>query len=314
VYLAVARALGLPFYGGNVPSKGKTIIFSTEDSRDDYWRKIASIRHALGDRFDDEAVRAGIAVLDCAGIPVRMVEMSGGQFRPTMMPEHLAEAVAADAPDADLVILETVSRLAGGIETNESLSILVESAQRLCKLSKLAVLLVCHVSQEAARSGVADAYAPRGGSALGDNARSTMVLTPITKANASAYLPEGTDYCHADHKGLRVLVHAKCNGALPAEPMLLERLSTPYGPILTEAELVAREKPKPGAKVDSLVELLRGLSGSGIDLSRTTLLPYCQRLGVKQRDAVLLVNEAIAAGRVSEVPARGRRGCILVAT
>jgi hypothetical protein len=107
------------------------------------------------------------------GLPVRLILADRGeQFRPSPEVDELAEALHRVAPKADHVIIETISRVTGGVESNAAMSVLVTACERLALLSKVAVTLVGHVGQNTARAGIADAYAGRGGSALGDNARS----------------------------------------------------------------------------------------------------------------------------------------------
>src|SRR5262249_28736761 len=146
--VAVCRALGKPFLDGTAPSAGVTVILSTEDRLEDYRRKLAALRVEMGADFDPELVAEHVHFVDLSGVSIRMVRAEYGQYEPTSLPDVLAAVICEKAPKADLIVLETVSRLAGGAETNESLSILVESAQRLCKLTGAAVVLVHHVSQD----------------------------------------------------------------------------------------------------------------------------------------------------------------------
>jgi hypothetical protein len=212
------------------------------------------------------------------------------------------------APGTDLVVMETVSRLAGGIETNESLSILVEACQRVCRHTKASVVLVAHVSQEAGRAGLADAYAPRGGSALGDSGRSTMVLTRINENNERAYLPEVT-LDRDQKKRLLVFTHPKSNGAPGADPVLLERWSTPFGPVLRRADLRTREQDKVDAR-RRVVKLVQDLTGSGIVVTRNKLEEkgYLERTGLSRHEMRLTVDDAIRAGELAPARNVGRGG------
>jgi hypothetical protein len=302
VYLAVCRALGRSFFGGPAPRRGRTAIVTTEDTADDYRRKLAALRHEMGDAFDAAAIADGVIIFDLAGVPVRLVEADRGNYYPTPVPDDLAAVISDQAPGTDLVIMETVSRLAGGIETNESLSILVEAAQRVCRLASAAVLLVAHTSQEAARQGFADAYAPRGGSALGDNGRSTVVLTRLTESNAKAFAP-GADLPDDAKDRLLVLNHAKSNGAEPAKPLLLERASTPFGPVLRPAVLRSRAVDA-GEQLDRLCHVVDDLAAKGLPPTERCLRAYCAEIGTAEKRLPRLLLDAVAAGRLR----RGAKG------
>lgn len=305
VALAVNRALGLPFFGGPMPRRGRTVILTTEDSRDDYLRKLAAVRHDLGDAFDPAAVAENVLLLDLAGTPVRLVESDRGNYFPTVLADDLAAVVSKHAPGTDLIVMETVSRLAGGIETNESLSILIEAGQRICRLTGAAVLPVAHVSQEAGRSGTTDAYAPRGGSALGDNGRSTLVLTSLTDKTAATFAPDA-DLPAGILNRLRVLVHPKSNGAEPAPPLLLERCSTPYGPVLRRAVLRSRQVD-PGEQIDRLVSMIADLTAKGTPATEKRLRNYIAKIGCSEKKLPRLLDAALAASRVrkSETKCQG---------
>jgi RecA-family ATPase len=307
-YLAVCRALGLPFFGLPVP-EGKTAILTTEDSREDYLRKLAALRVELGDAFDAKRIAERVTLFDLPGHPVRLVEAERGTYRPTAFADDLATVLHEKAPGADLLIMETVSRLAGGIETNESLSILVEATQRVCRLAGVATQLVAHVGQETARLGVADAYAPRGGSAMGDNGRSTMILTRITKANRKEYAP-GIELTADDYERLRVLVHAKSNHARSAKPLLLECHATQHGPVLRAAMLGATaidREANTQAQIERLCHVVAELTAQGVDVTERKLRPRKDQIGCTERELDPLLAEAVASGKL-RIPDRRTRG------
>lgn len=241
VYAAVCRALKRQMFKGVLPEEGETVILTTEDRLDDYHRKLAALREYMGHEFDAELVSQRLHFMDMSGTPIRLITSDRGeQYVPTAHVELLAAALRAKAPKADWLIMETVSRLAGGVENNASHSILVEATQRVCRLAKFAATLVTHVSQEAARSGTADAYSARGGSALGDNGRASMVLTRMTATNRDEF---AKGFTLSDEDMERTLIWAlpKANGVPPQKPRLLWRQTTRFGPVLVDAELVPLE-------------------------------------------------------------------------
>jgi RecA-family ATPase len=303
--VAVCRALGLTFLDGTVPKEGVTVILSTEDRLEDYRRKLASLRLEMGSNFKADLVAKRVHLVDLAGESIRMVKSEFGQYHPTVLPDALADVVHEKATRADLIVLETVSRLAGGAETNESLSILVESAQRLCKLTGAAVVLVHHVSQDAGRRGVAGQYVARGGSALGDNARSSMVLTRLTEENAKQYAP-GSDLSDSGMERLLVFSHPKCNGAKAATALLLERWDNEHGPVLRLADLSTRRAESDAEKIENLRELADRLTAQGVIVTARILRDYIEELGVAKHAIGKLIIEARVAGAIRVEPRKGK--------
>lgn len=299
--VAVARAHGTPLFGAQC-RRGKTVILTTEDGATDYRRKLFTLSHEM-EGFDAQTVADSLLFLDCSGVPMRLVELDKGNWYPTPVPDQLAAHIKKAIPDADLVIMETVSRLAGGQETNESLSILVESAQRVCRLTGAAVVLVAHVSQEAARQGNADAYAARGGSALGDNGRSTIVLTFINHNNRKKFLP-GAELSDADMKRLAVLSHAKANGGAMQEPIILERVRSDWGsPYLRPYDVPEPSGPSQAQRVATVVEKLHARD---MCVTRRKLRDHLDELGVPLHHLNAAVNQAIEEGLLLEVERAGK--------
>jgi hypothetical protein len=305
--VAVYRALGQPFLDGTTPAPGQTVILSTEDRLEDYRRKLAALRVEMGASFDPKRVAEQVHFVDLGGEPIRMVEAEYGQYKPTALPDALATVIRERAPDADLIVLETVSRLAGGAETNESLSILVEAAQRLCKLIGAAVVLVHHVSQDAGRRGVADQYAGRGGSALGDNARSSMVLTRLTRENLKQYAPNAK-LADSELERLLVFTQPKSNGAQAAPPLILERHGNEHGPVLQLANLATQRAESEAEKIERLRDLVERLTLRGIIVTERKLRGYTADLGVGEKAIGRLVTEAEATGAISRRSRPGRGG------
>jgi hypothetical protein len=93
----------------------------------------------------------------------------------------VADHLAALAQGAALVVLETVSRLHDGPETNEGFRALIASLERIALATRAAIAVVRHTSKKAGRdlaSGAAiDSHVGRGGSAFSDAVRSCLVVT-----------------------------------------------------------------------------------------------------------------------------------------
>lgn len=260
--MAVSRALNRRMFREVVPREGETVILTTEDRKVHYRHKLAALRGHLGTEFDAGAVAERVHLLDMAGILVRLIVAErGNQFRPSSEVEELADAIQRKAPNADHIMIETISRVTGGIESNEAMSVLVSACERLAVLTKLAVTLVGHVGQNVARSGVADAYSSRGGSSLGDNARSSMVLMPLSDANREKYA-NGLELSQDDVDCTVAWTHEKSNGP-KARPLLMRSELTPLGPVLVDVDYSRaeptgeREKKTPGRKANRTYEQTR---------------------------------------------------------
>jgi RecA-family ATPase len=310
-YLAVCRALGLEFHGRSIPTRGRTAILTAEDGVDDYWRRLSALRHDLGEQFDAKAIADSLVVFDLAGEQVRLIEQDRGMFSMSPFVEHFAQVLKVEAKGADLVICETVSRLVGGVETNESLSVLVNAAEHVCKLTGVTMLLVSHVSQEAGRLGLADQYAARGGSALGDSGRSTMVLTGINEKNRKEFLPDA-ELTRQQMKDLLILTHPKSIGP-KAEDLVLQRVSTPHGPVLHKAVVRAKEDNRAELRL-KLVKLVAEHARDGQALTVNELEDYKAELGCSRAELRKLAREAVRKSELAQRRNPKGRGYILVPT
>jgi RecA-family ATPase len=216
--LALAGATGQAFLG-RTTREFQTVIFTTEDAVDDYKRKLHAWKYAYPGTWREATGR--IHIIPLKGVPLALVESDYGQVHvaPGVV-EALAERTRELVPDGEVLILvETVSRVSGGDETNAGAGMLVVALERLSLLTGGGTPVpVAHVGKENARQRQTDMYAARGGSALADNARSVLVLSRPPKELLEEHGLDETgepDY-------LFVLAHAKHNRT-PREPDLLLR-------------------------------------------------------------------------------------------
>ncbi len=239
VGLAIHRATGRPYLGRSV-REGRTVIVSTEDGTEDYLRKLAAWREVLADLECDQVAEC-VSFFDLSGVPFSLVTSEFGQARVSAATDELADAIKLKSPGADLIIMETISRLGGGDESNGSMSALVVAAERLALLTGAAVLLIGHVSKAAGRENINDQHAARGGSAITDNARSALVLSRLDAEQATKLL--GFTPSDAELGELLLLNPAKGNASPRQRPMVLERLPTPWGLALREYQAGAKGDP-----------------------------------------------------------------------
>jgi RecA-family ATPase len=216
--LALAGATGQAFLGRAV-REFQTVIFTTEDAVDDYKRKLHAWKFAYPGTWREATGR--IHVVPLKGVPLALIETDYGQVRvvPGVV-EALAERTRELVPAGEVLILvETVSRVSGGDETNAGAGMLVVALERLSVLTGGGTPLpVAHVGKENARQRQTDMYAARGASSLPDNARSVLVLSRPSKELLQKH---GLDEA-GEPDYLFVLAHAKHNRT-PKEPDLLLR-------------------------------------------------------------------------------------------
>jgi RecA-family ATPase len=153
--LAVHRAQGLNFLG--MPTRAeKTLVLSTEDGLVDYRRKIRAWT-ATNAKSDLRAIAENLAFMPMQGEPLRVNSSRFGSYEvDENVIDMLADAIKTRHPGCDLVIAETVSRLALQ-EDNAANSALVSAFERLGRLAGVTVLLVGHTSKAAFREGISDA-------------------------------------------------------------------------------------------------------------------------------------------------------------
>lgn len=318
VGLAIHRAMGIPFLGRAV-RRGSTVIVTTEDGRDDYRRKIAAQRDWMRDQFDAEAVAHHLHVIDLAGEPFRLVRSHFGDYVPTDHPRMLADLVRARDPETDLIIIETVSRV-GGDEGNAAMSALIVAAEQLAKLAHATVLLVAHVSQDAERRGVGDAYAPRGGSAITDNGRFTITLAKLLDEQVGDLLP-GVTLSPEQLRDLRVLRVPKINCAPAQAPAVLQRVATPWGLALRLYDVPTTRNAEEARRASrrAIGEQLRAMAQRYTDLGEHLTEAklggglFKDVSGLSKQRVPAAVADAIEDGYVHRGPAGrgGGRGCLL---
>jgi hypothetical protein len=247
----------------------------------------ADLGHADSEEAAAErAARENFAYLtreDAQGVV--LTATAGDATRPLF---ESADAVAALAAGRSLVVLETVSRIHEGPETNEGFRALVASLERIALGTGAAVVIVRHTSKREAKNlmegGAATSYAGRGGSALSDAVRSSLVVTrspglgPVTLTAAKT-------------------THAKEGDTVSWFPVVVPAL---------ECVRLAPRTPESQAMDDA--EILRAwLATRGEGITRSTFNHETPPVGLTRDRAKAALNFLATAGRVVPVPEkRGR--------
>lgn len=210
-------AAGLPFLGLPV-KRGRVCYFSAEDDQAEVWRRVQKLARKLE---PDDAARAlqNFALIDAVGVALPFVGKDhGGIVKVGKDVDRIADAIGT----AVLVAVDTLSRVNGGEEnSNEVMAHIVTACERIAQRTGAAVVILHHTSKAAAREQMADLHAGRGGSALGDNARSVVRLMPASAGDVKGFADFDPD---AIARGdILRLIHAKCSYARKAGDVWLRR-------------------------------------------------------------------------------------------
>jgi hypothetical protein len=179
-------ATGRP-WGGVPVEKGRSAFITLEDSMFTLARRVKAWldgvhQHAeilmggMEEAAAEREARENFSFLtreDAQGV---VLTRTDGNGLTRALPE-VADRVAALVQGASLVVIETVSRIHDGPETNEGYRALVVSLEHISLATGAAVVIVRHASKKAAREAIIDSYAGRGGAALSDAVRSSLVVT-----------------------------------------------------------------------------------------------------------------------------------------
>lgn len=313
VGLAIARALGRGYLGRGT-KEGTTLFLTAEDDLEDYRRKIAAHRVSMLD-FDEQRVAKRILILDLVGMLLRLIRADGRDYAPADVVHDVVEAIRERAPEADLIVIETASRM-GGDESNPAAAALVCAAEVLARELEAAVMIVSHVSKSAAREKARDAYVARGGSAIVDNGRYAITLSNIDISEATTIVPGAVIDPEPD--GLVALAIPKVNAANVQPVAILQRVSTRWGLVLKEvASAPTSGLETPGHDIISqrLMELAARVQASGDTLTESKLSSGLYKVikGLKKSDVPRAVLRAVEAGALVKMPRKGSGGgtCLL---
>jgi len=177
-----ASLWGMPL----LPGGGPVLVYTTEDSLDDWKRKASAIRQA-GD-VNVEAALDRLYIIDRTEGLARLSEVvtvrEGSQIsttrrraEPTEEREQLISA--AKEVGAILVVVETASRLVEE-EDNAEFSALQSALGHIGRETGAGVLVSHHVTKAASREGDPSIESARGGGAFVNNARNALSLYPAT--------------------------------------------------------------------------------------------------------------------------------------
>jgi hypothetical protein len=204
----LAVATGRP-WGGFPTAQGRAVFITLEDSAETLARRTRAWTRGL-DGWERECAEIAIeghlqylARDRAQGLVLTETSASGVTTLRAGIPERVARLAAG----ASLIVLETVSRLHDGPETNEGFRALVRALETIAIGTRAAVVVVHHTAKpKAPRGGDAGAprhgssYDGRGGGVLADAARSILKVTRNTE-RVTLTMAKST---HAGQEGLGI--------------------------------------------------------------------------------------------------------------
>ena len=259
---AVALVIGHSL-AGMLPAAGRSVIvYSAEDDRAQYARKVAAQLSLLGQR-DANTVQHRLLVPDLDQIgnaaARTLVTVLDGQPIPSSTVGAIIEAVRplldSEVPPG-LLVFETASTLSDAEENNAGFRVLVLALRQIARALNLPVVLSHHVSQ-ASLAGLPDLNLAtsdiRGGTALVNNARQTALLVnlgseddPFPDTDARTILRRMV--ANGRPERLTALVSLDSSKGTTPPPIFFRWIATDWGPAAVELdpplELVGRSLRK----------------------------------------------------------------------
>jgi hypothetical protein len=190
VMMAIAQqyALGQPVAGLNPEEIRSVLIYSAEDDRQQYARKVGAHLTRLGAEEGD-LFRRNLLIPDLHSEEIaswrEIVTLRDREPVRGKSVQALIEAIRprmAEAMPPGLLIFETASTLSDAEENNQGHKVMVAALKHIAKTLNLAVVLMHHTSQQAA-SNLPDLNISesdiRGGTTLVNNARQCFLLVNL---------------------------------------------------------------------------------------------------------------------------------------
>ncbi|AER56930.1 ATPase [Pseudoxanthomonas spadix BD-a59] len=271
VGLAVAVAIQHDVGRLNPPVGRSVVIFSAEDDRRQYARKVAAQCSQLGPQQAAQ-VKRRILVPDLDSQEMAafrtLVTVADRSPVPTGTDAALVEAMRPlmDRPDAPvLVVFETASTLSDAEEDTRGHKMLIACLKRVARELNVACILVHHTSQ-AADNNLADLNIStadiRGGTALVYNSRQNAMLVnlgsdadPFDATDARTVLRKMA----GSHDGrVTALVTLDSSKGMDPPPLFFAWRQTDFGPAAIEHEPLPTLQGKPWRKVREMVMAERG--------------------------------------------------------
>lgn len=268
-------AAGVPWRGFDVLPGGVAIV-TWEDSPEDYAAKFyGAVRGHLDLRPHVAAITRNVHFVRLRGSGKHLVRAEGGKPVVTELARELIELLSG-VPDLRWVIFETASRANAADEMNEGMARLVEALEIVAVALNVAATISHHTSKAAVRSDEIDATAGRGGSALADNCRSTVVMLALDENSPAGLLPPGLAGPDLKDRDIVLVEHARSSYARKAPRLWLERRYLPEGlPYFAPVERpsAAAQDARERGLLDAVAELIANADRDGRPVTGATSGP-----------------------------------------
>lgn len=168
------------------------VIVSAEDEADDYYGKFWTAIKTPESRhygLDIEKLSQFITVVDISGTGWKLSASPDNLGQRSKWVDDLIEDVQSLGKRVGFVAFETASRLCYNEENNDFAAAITVTDHVAMKLNCSSVISH-HTAKFVAREKVVDNHAGRGGSALGDNTRSSLTMTTVDKNYPGIRIPQ----------------------------------------------------------------------------------------------------------------------------
>lgn len=169
-------ALGWPVWGCRVVHPGWTLLVTAEDQRERLLARLREVCAAMGlTREQSRRVYDSVLLWDVTGEQRKLVSLNDGNILLSDLADQIGERFADDPPVC-VTFDPLVSFGASEQAVNDNEQALITAARRIVRRLNCCCRYIHHTGQANARAGALDQYAGRGGTALPDGSRMTVVM------------------------------------------------------------------------------------------------------------------------------------------
>ena len=291
---AVHIVLGIDLYGCKVVTPGWVLIITAEDRRERLVARLRLIMDAMElSPVQRAKVLRGVLPWDVTGEQAKLVQEMDGNLMLTKLPDQIIEAYADDPP----VLVEIDPLISFGAaeqRVNDNEQALVSAARRIVNGLDCCVRFTHHTGKANAREKSVDQYAGRGGSALPDGSRMTIVLQTWSPNDPGPKPPETLDISQTS--SVTIYARPKLSYCPPNLPLLwIKREGYEFTWVADQQRPpeVARKE-----RADQLVRFLRSELRAQRYHTKNSVREETIALGMSQRQIRESVEELFVANRL----------------
>jgi RecA-family ATPase len=294
IYESICIALGRPVWGHTVESPGWVLIVSAEDERERLIARIWHICEAMElSEHEIAQVRRGVLVWDVTGEQRKLIFSRDGNLMLTTLADDIVEQFSTDPPQ----IIQFDPLVSFGVaeeRINDNEQALIMAARRMVKALGCCVRYIHHTGKANAREKKMDQYAGRGGSALADGSRMTVVLATWEPGDTKHQLPAGL--VPDKDSSITILARAKLSYSPPNLPLIwIKRTGFKYEHFV---ELKISDEDCDEARRTQLVRFISHELSQEHYHTKTSLRAESRKLGMPQAMISDLIESLLARGDI----------------